>query len=148
MRAPLNFVQTKRRRTAYLQWLRQFFSLFSVLDVTIYAKIVNNSHLCKLFFTELSPSSLAKGHIYTKKLVPVVGGNKLHIDFIHYYCSKIFFVSEAIINSSSVGIRQTFTFESGFDKTTSLPRTPLLSSLSSDTPMNSSPWQASSRVLA
>ena len=55
-------------------------------------------------------------------------------------------VSWAIISSSSVGMRRTFTLESGAEITVSLPRT-LLAAASIFTPMNSSPEATAMRVL-
>ena len=54
-------------------------------------------------------------------------------------------VSRAMTISSSVGITQTVTFESGAEMMASLPRT-LLASASIFTPKNSNPLQASRRV--
>ncbi len=63
-----------------------------------------------------------------------------------YFSDTNRMVSRAMTISSSVGITQTVTFESGAEMMASLPRT-LLASASIFTPKNSNPLQASRRVL-
>ena len=63
----------------------------------------------------------------------------------YFFFSTSFIVSQAITSSSSVGITQTVTFESGVEMMVSLPRA-LLASASILMPRNSKLLQASKRV--